>query len=472
MAASALIEWDVASTGLDTNGGGFKAGATGTDFSQQDAAQYALTGIASAGAGNVFLTASAAADMVGNVCQVISGTNYTVGLFEITSVSLGVSVTVATNNAGTAICTGVGANGVINIGGRLATPNAIMSDATACAAGQTIHIKNATYTRTTTISLGASGSEAVGWITVRGYNAAHNDITTWAQLTANSPIFTTATNSIAKISTNSKSFWIFEAFRTTDTAATRGIGISCTGASAVVAGYLLQFDGCLTATGVASGTFTFQGDMIESKNCTSFAWRANGTILSNAWLHASAGGYTQQNGGSRAAFSRVYFTDNTTHGLQLSGETVVMADCVVANNTGGTTDGIQVSSALAASLQLHNTILYGNGRYNLNNAVASVIGPNYSNSWGGAGTANVNGTGATTGKNPITLTVSPFTAAGDYSLNNTAGGGAACRALGVPGIFPGAAFTGYADVGGIQHQDSGGSGGIAHMAGAGGGFAG
>ena len=43
MARSVLIHWDCRSTGSDTNGGGFKQGASGTDFSQQAAAQYALT---------------------------------------------------------------------------------------------------------------------------------------------------------------------------------------------------------------------------------------------------------------------------------------------------------------------------------------------------------------------------------------------------------------------------------------------
>jgi hypothetical protein len=42
------------------------------------------------------------------------------------------------------------------------------------------------------------------------------------------------------------------------------------------------------------------------------------------------------------------------------------------------------------------------------------------------------------GANDVTLTADPFTSRGDddYTLNNTAGGGAACKAAGFPGAFP------------------------------------
>lgn len=52
----------------------------------------------------------------------------------------------------------------------------------------------------------------------------------------------------------------------------------------------------------------------------------------------------------------------------------------------------------------------------------------------------------------IALSGSPFTnaAAGDFTLNNTAGAGASCRAA---SLF----WGGYADLGAVQHQDAGGS---------------
>jgi len=100
---SGLIVWEIRSNGNDNNGGGFKTGASGTDYSQQTSPQYALTSVTTAGAGATFLLASASADMVGNIAHVVSGTNFTAGFYEITSVSVGVSVTCDAN-----ICTGVG----------------------------------------------------------------------------------------------------------------------------------------------------------------------------------------------------------------------------------------------------------------------------------------------------------------------------------------------------------------------------
>lgn len=60
--------------------------------------------------------------------------------------------------------------------------------------------------------------------------------------------------------------------------------------------------------------------------------------------------------------------------------------------------------------------------------------------------------------NITTLTGIPFTnaGAGDLSLNNTAGAGAACRDAGIPGVFPGlATTTGYRALGAIQPSAAG-----------------
>lgn len=115
-AIGATAVWEVRSTGSQTNGGFYTSG--GTDYSQQNAAQYALTGCTSAGAGNTVLNANAAADMVGNGGYCASGTNFTTSeWFEVASVSVGVSITFSTSHAAAAICTGIGADGVINIGG-------------------------------------------------------------------------------------------------------------------------------------------------------------------------------------------------------------------------------------------------------------------------------------------------------------------------------------------------------------------
>jgi hypothetical protein len=52
----------------------------------------------------------------------------------------------------------------------------------------------------------------------------------------------------------------------------------------------------------------------------------------------------------------------------------------------------------------------------------------------------------------IILTADPFTnaAGGDFSLNSTAGGGAALKALGLPSLYPGSSTTSFPDIGAAQ----------------------
>jgi hypothetical protein len=152
-------------------------------------------------------------------------------------------------------------------------------------------------------------------------------------------------------------------------------------------------------------------------------------------------------------------TANSDHGVFVNGLNSFSANsCTISGNTGGSTDGINGSTE-CTTWKLSNNIFYGNGRYGVNSP-GRVLGVNYFNAFGGNGTAAVAGTGMTVGTGAITLSADPFTnsATGDYSLNTTSGGGADLRALGFPGAFPGGTMTGYADVGPIQHQDSGGGG--------------
>ncbi len=136
-AISANTVWEIRSAGVDTNGGGFVTGASGTPYTQQDAAQYALTGVTTAGADAILLTASAATDMVGNIAQITSGTNFTAGFYEIISVVAGVSITVDRNCA-----TAAGALGVVNIGGALKTlGRANIHAAGTVQAGNTFYVK-------------------------------------------------------------------------------------------------------------------------------------------------------------------------------------------------------------------------------------------------------------------------------------------------------------------------------------------
>ena len=179
MAISANAVWNLRSSATGTagkNGGFFVTGASGTNYSLQDGAQYPLIVVTSVVAGNVILTASAADDMVGNGLFVVSGTNFTINSwFEITSVVPGVSITVSTNATGTAICTGAGPNGVINIGGANHLNSTLSDDMfEAATAGNVYYIKSGSYTVGETISLTRDGTTSAP-IKVKGYTETHGD---------------------------------------------------------------------------------------------------------------------------------------------------------------------------------------------------------------------------------------------------------------------------------------------------------
>lgn len=204
-ALSSTIVWEVRSAGADTNSGGFKTGATGTDWTQQNGAQYALTSIATAGAGGTFLTTSAASDMVGNVAHVVSGTNFTAGFYEIISVSAGVSVTCDAN-----VCTGVGASGVINIGGALASIGKIGSASAnqGAVAGNYIYVKGS-FTPSSTDTVACSGS-STSPIVIRGYGTTRGD-GYLGRTNGNGPLITTNMPTIAYSGTvrlNATGTWI------------------------------------------------------------------------------------------------------------------------------------------------------------------------------------------------------------------------------------------------------------------------
>ena len=82
--------WEVRHAGSDANGGGFVTGAGGTDYSQQSAAQFSGTMLASAGGStNPCVVTSGTHNFVstdvGNIMQISAGTNWITGFYEIVS---------------------------------------------------------------------------------------------------------------------------------------------------------------------------------------------------------------------------------------------------------------------------------------------------------------------------------------------------------------------------------------------------
>lgn len=162
------------------------------------------------------------------------------------------------------------------------------------------------------------------------------------------------------------------------------------------------------------------------------------------------------------SFQNCIFDMNTysgTHGLYLSNASPVFINgCSFYGKSGG--NGSAIYAVTASVINISNSIITNFGRYAIE-ATADSSATETNNAFFS------NGMGTTTGvvsneSNRITLTGDPFADAanGDFTLNNTAGAGAACRATGYPGITPGG--TGYIDIGALQHQDSGGTGSSEH----------
>lgn len=238
MAISANAVWEVRSTATagNLNGGFFVTGASGTDYSQQNAAQYSTSTATTAGIGAVISWAAAASDMVGNGLNIASGTNFTAGWYEIISVSVGVSVTVDRN-----CCTGVGSNGVIKVGGAMSLGSSDDAVFESMVAGNVMHVKgNATYTLGGTVTISAAGGaqqpiKVMGYATTRGdspkgstrptFNTGAAGFSPGQQWQFWNLIFTgavSATSSVIASATNN-SFFYCKVINTTTTAAKNAI---------------------------------------------------------------------------------------------------------------------------------------------------------------------------------------------------------------------------------------------------------
>lgn len=512
MALAAGIAWEVRSTSTATagnmSGGGFTAGASGTDYSQQNSPQYALTGGTSAGAGAVILHASAAADMVGNVLYLVSGTNATAGWYEITAVSAGVSITVDRN-----CTTGAGASIVFNVGGAIALGTTLDSDFFgAVVAGNTVHIKAATYTLGEAVAAGNNGSKT-SVIRLIGYNSSRGDTPT---LAANRPTI----NSAALTGFTTGTFWEIYNVNFTGTAANtfslaadckaincKFLNTSTTASRNALAyttnGYVencelisyrgmgangsasnIMFNGCyihdcnigINHTGTAN-PIHINGCLIES--CTSNAIKLTASLTSNSIIRGCTlygaenktgvgldlaagvasvkltnciiyGFVTGANHG--AANTSNYdnynaFNNNTTNATNwtLGPSSVTTAP--------GFTNVTQVTVTTATTANAPNTLTKAGATFITSGVTA---GRDYVNITSTSGTAGVYGISSVDSETQLTLDLAPGASAGNVSAQITVGRnfaiGTNLQALGSPSAFQGAYTTSYVDIGGVQRR--------------------
>jgi hypothetical protein len=446
-AFNATTQWDIQTTGLDTNAGAYDpgVGSPGTDESQGSGTAITVTATTTTGTGSPAFTSTTHGP--GNFIIIASGAGCNTGTYEILSQAAGVATFDKTMGTGT--CVGV-------IGGSKLTISPV---AALIVTGNTVNIKAGTYTITSAINWPVS---TVNSFLVIGYQTTHADGGT-------KPLITTATNSVNVMVLQSNgagiASYVFQNLSLSSTAGTRGWGFWANGSpqkltvrNSVIDGFSRGFNG-----DDGSATFFFsplQLDNVEVKNCATFGVvNGNGnSYITDSYFHGN-GDALNFNEGFQAMVVRTMLTANT-RGIVTNTGSLYAYNLTVANNTG---DGINFGGTLASTFQLIDSVVYGNGGWGVNLVTAnadpnSVIARN--NAYGANVSGNRNHLAAGTGD--VTLSANPFTnsGAGDFSLNSTAGGGAAAKQAGFPGLFPGGTSTGFLDIGAVQTSGAPGTGGV------------
>lgn len=451
MALSAATNWDVRTSGSDSNGGGFVLGASGTDYSQQNSAQFSGTDLTSVSS---LVVSSASHNFVstdvGNIVQITSSTSgFTTGFYQIVSVSANQAT--FDRSPGT-----VGVGGVWAEGGSLLT---LAKAFGLCVNANIVWAQAGTYTLTTGLTIPASI-----YMQLQGYQTTHGDNT------GTQPLITTATNSVDMINPgNSASLITLANCSFSNTASVRASCIiaSTGGFIQSVEAYNCIFDGFTEALyGKYSGIYCFTFALIiqcEIKNCTGTGaiWNNGANYLDSCHIHGNTSAGINIDAGPNGSQASTTCVDCVFQGNQDGFLTSVNSALFIKNCTfyNQSRDGVRLNAAGATiTVSIINNIFDSNAGYGVNWVSAGpgtqqVIAVN--NAFRNNTSGNWHNYTASIGD--IALSGSPFTSAGtDFSLNATAGAGAACRAAGLPGTISGAG-TGYLDVGALQHSAAGGS---------------
>lgn len=453
-ALSPLITWEVRSTGSDTQcGGGFKTGASGKDYTYGadeggNAAEFSGTDLVVDATTNTKVTSAThnfGADDVGNVIQITAGTDFTVGFYEIVSCASNA----ATLNASPAAVGKTG--GTWWEGGALASPG---KAAGAMVAGNDLWIKAGTYTLGTntaniatgpmTIPGGASGD--ITW--VRGYTTARGDEST-------KPVISGGTRTgITGIVLCGGAFCRIENISVQGTQDGTAAENTCyyTGNNANIIFY-----NCIASKGLIGFNITSGSSTIKciATTCTTQGFLSTGYIV-DCRATANVGYGFFFNISSPSMIVNSIADGNSAAGFTFYNYNPVVAiNCISVNNTGATGYGFNAELGTQARQGVFiNCIAHGNGATGFYVSTAAKTHLRLLNCAAGGNTSAQFSTNisAESQTSSVTLTGDPFTnaAAGDFSLNNTAGAGASCRAAGIGPVGQ----SSFLDIGACQHKDS------------------
>lgn len=320
--------------------------------------------------------------------------------------------------------------------------------------GWTVDVEATTtnYTLTTVLVLGVSGGVT---------HSTTAPITLMSSSTAR-PLITTATNSTSLLTLSNVTGWHLRHLAFSNTATTRASLVSYTTQAVYITVEDCVFTGGTYGLYCALGPYDVFG--CEFTGCTTAGLaNPNGarvTAVGCSFHDNTGAGYLDTNDGVNTL---VYCTSvRNGYGVRTTGGAdqcfFTLIHCTLAYNTN---DGLEVSYATYAdSLQVLNSIFYGNGAYGIDfqTTPAGYAGQRqriWSCAFGANVTAALSGTDAWTDA-LVTLTATPFTDGtgstghDDWTLNTGAGGGAACKAVGYLASVPGATGSQVADLGAWQ----------------------
>jgi len=435
----AIAVGEIRTTGNDNNGGFYITGySPSTDYTQQDTPVLSVSDLATSGAGATTITTATGgvpADAAGNYIHITGGTNFTAGFYLITSVTNTNTFVVSSSPTPSA----AGSAGVGAIGGALASPGMAASFAgyAVCwAKAGNYSISSATANISGGLFQPASGQNKV----IYGYYQTRGD---WPTTVANMPVFTY-------------------------TATTTGVVLF---AGSLARAACIVVDG--NNVGSVNGINATDERLCLVRKC-SYGFGAGrpiycaavncGTGFGNS-VSTCFGCYAEKctNYGYNVVYAIdcVYYGNGATSGIGFN-MTGNIINCV---SVGAASDGFkgQNAGSFVNFTAFVNCIAVNNGGYgfniqnNENHLVYNCAG--YNNTSGNLSTYNA----TTYVINFQALTANPFASATDFSLNNTAGGGAGLRgadyigAIPVPGFGLASSTTFKRDVGAGQHVDSGGT---------------
>lgn len=459
MALSAVTTWEVRTGGSDTLcSGGFVTGASGTDYSQQNAAQYNNTDLVIDGAVNTKCTSAThnfvAAD-VGNILRVTAGTNFTVGFYQIVSVAANAAT--VDRSLGTLGSTG----GTYYVGGAFASPG---QAGAAKVAGNDVFIQSGTYTlgsataniatgRVDDTTGGVSGANESWWV---GYNTTR----TVDNTDATKPTISAGAITAITILTGSGLYSNF-----------RNVVVDCN-------------SGATTTAISLTGGFGQVAQLCDVKNFTVYGIRMTATAPQYAIRCTATGGTSAATAGfscnqSGDAFILCEAFANACHGFDNGGQINTFIGCVASGQTnsklgffdtgisggiyyncvayGNAGGGFGAGNGGAPRAWLYvNCIAEGNTgegfkSSGVSDGVQLLNCAGYNNSGGDYNVTNITHVAGFVANTTGSFFVNA--ASGNFALNSTANQGALARGTGVPGVMPRGLSTGYADIGTIQHQD-------------------